>query len=147
MIFLVSKPARPSPISRSQTPPISKMDPVEYKSDSVKIQTPTKNPFSPERRTRSYDSNLDQLDDMEPLTPTKKRSGIFGSFEKGIDQVRLLLTPKKDKEKAKGESSIRNTKIINHSEPRKVKAVSNVSRVSRKNTSFVEGKVQTERMP
>ena len=78
------------------------MDPVEYKSDSVKIQTPTKNPFSPERRTRSYDSNLDQLDDMEPLTPTKKRSGIFGSFEKGIDQVRLLLTPKKDKEKAKG---------------------------------------------
>ena len=104
-IFLVSKPARPSPISRSQTPPISKMDPVEYKSDSVKIQTPTKNPFSPERRTRSYDSNLDQLDDMEPLTPTKKRSGIFGSFEKGIDQVRLLLTPKKDKEKAKGELS------------------------------------------
>ena len=137
MIFLVSKPARPSPISRSQTPPISKMDPVEYKSDSVKIQTPTKNPFSPERRTRSYDSNLDQLDDMEPLTPTKKRSGIFGSFEKGIDQVRLLLTPKKDKEKAKGESSIRNTKIINHSEPRKVKAVSNVSRVSRKDPKIV----------
>ena len=114
------------------------MDPVEYKSDSVKIQTPTKNPFSPERRTRSYDSNLDQLDDMEPLTPTKKRSGIFGSFEKGIDQVRLLLTPKKDKEKAKGEISIQNTiELISHSEPRKVKAVSNVSRVSRKDPKIV----------
>merc|ERR1711953_1599185 len=60
---------------------------------------------------------------VEPLTPTKKRAGIFGSFEKGLDQVRLLLTPKKDRQKAQ--------------EPRKVKAASNVSRVSRKDPKIV----------
>ena len=68
---------------------------------SVKLAM-SQNPLSPERRTRSYDSNLDQLDSVEPLTPTKKRNGIFGSFEKGLDQVRLLLTPKKDREKSQG---------------------------------------------
>lgn len=61
--------------------------------------------LSPERRTRSYDCNLDQLkldDEMEPLTPTKRRNGIFGSFEKGLDQVRLMLTPNKKKRKDQG---------------------------------------------
>ena len=92
--------------SRSQTPPISKMEPIQMKENdiqggSVKL-TAVQNPLSPERRTRSYDSNLDQLDSVEPLTPTKKRAGIFGSFEKGLDQVRLLLTPKKDRQKAQG---------------------------------------------
>ena len=38
----------------------------------------------------------------EPLTPSKKGRGIFGSLEKGIDQVRLLLTPNKKKNKDSG---------------------------------------------
>ena len=60
--------------------------------------------LSPERRTRSYECNLDKLklDDVEPLTPTKRKNGIFGSFEKGIDQVRLLLTPNKKKRHDQG---------------------------------------------
>ena len=84
------------------------MEPVEYKTSKPSKPAPKiakenlPNPFSPERRTRSYDSNLDQLEDVEPLTPTKKRNGIFGSFERGLDQVRLMLTPKKDRQKAKG---------------------------------------------
>ena len=84
------------------------MEPVQYKTSKPSKPVPKiakenlPNPFSPERRTRSYDSNLDQLKDVEPLTPTKKRNGIFGSFERGLDQVRLMLTPKKDREKAKG---------------------------------------------
>lgn len=41
----------------------------------------------------------------EPLTPSKKGRGIFGSLEKGIDQVRLLLTPNKKKNKDSGNIS------------------------------------------
>jgi len=116
--------------SRSQTPPISKMEPVQYRAPVVTskpvpiiAKNALPNPFSPERRTRSYDSNLDQLENVEPLTPTKKRNGIYGSFERGLDKVRLMLTPKKDREKSK--------------EPRKVKAASNVSRVTRKDPKIV----------
>ena len=97
------------------------MEPVEYK--SAKPPRPSKpvpkitknslpNPFSPERRTRSYDSNLDQLEEVEPLTPTKKRNGIFGSFERGLDQVRLMLTPKKDREKSKGSFNLKLSQIL-----------------------------------
>ena len=43
--------------------------------------------LSPDRRTRSYDCNLDQIKmGAEPLTPSKKGKGIFGSLEKGIDR-------------------------------------------------------------
>jgi len=73
--------------------------------------------LSPERRTRSYDCNLDQLklDDVEPLTPTKKRNGIFGSFEKGIDQVRLMLTPgKKNRKGPSGKTNQKRNLEKNH---------------------------------
>merc|ERR1712176_778688 len=68
-------PRRHSPVvsrpSRSQTPPISKMEPVTKPSRPSKpAPLALKNPFSPERRCRSYDANLDQLDEVEPLTPT-----------------------------------------------------------------------------
>ena len=86
------------------------MEPVQYRAPVVTskpvpiiAKNALPNPFSPERRTRSYDSNLDQLENVEPLTPTKKRNGIYGSFERGLDKVRLMLTPKKDREKSKGE--------------------------------------------
>ena len=87
------------------------MDPIEIKgTDHVTPAPMSHNPLSPERRTRSYESNLDQLElgpnSVEPLTPTKKRNGLFGSFEKGLDQVRLLLTPKKDPHSNQGNQLI-----------------------------------------
>ena len=99
--------------------------------------------LSPERRTRSYDSNLDQLKQdqlVEPLTPTKKKGGIFGSFEKGLDQVRLMLTPNKKKRQDQGtagDAFSNNSMKIFFVEPRKIKAVSNVSRISRKDPKSV----------
>ena len=119
---------------RSKTPPISWMSPARPKVDTIAEQGPTSLPLSmnsvlsPERRTKSYDGDLDKLkisfdSEMEPLTPTKQKNGIFGSFEKGLDQVRLLLTPSKKRNKDQ--------------EPRKIKAVSNVSRISRKDPKSV----------
>ena len=89
-----------SPVRDDQMPrPIREEGPT-----SLPYQSPS-TILSPERRTRSYDCNLDQLklEDVEPLTPTKKRNGIFGSFEKGLDQVRLMLTPGKKKKSENGE--------------------------------------------
>ena len=94
-----------SPVRDDQMPrPIREEGPI-----SLPMKSPGRMPtpgvvLSPERRTRSYDCNLDQLklEEVEPLTPTKKRNGIFGSFEKGIDQVRLMLTPGKKKKSENG---------------------------------------------
>lgn len=108
---------------RSKTPPISWMSPIKNP-PRITIEEKHNSMLSPERRTRSYDCNLDMLKiDGEPLTPSKKGKGIFGSLEKGIDQVRLLLTPNKKKNK--------------DSEPRKIKALSNVSRLTKKEPKTV----------
>ena len=78
------------------------MSPVKTQKD-CEDGTVVNTMLSPDRRTRSYDCNLDTLKmDGEPLTPSKKGRGIFGSLEKGIDQVRLLLTPSKKKNKDSG---------------------------------------------
>ncbi|CBY32973.1 unnamed protein product [Oikopleura dioica] len=99
------------------------MSPIKNQKDYCEESAPN-TMLSPDRRTRSYDCNLDQIRmGAEPLTPSKKGRGIFGSLEKGIDQVRLLLTPNKKKNK--------------DSEPRKIKAVSNVSRLTKQEPKLV----------
>ena len=78
------------------------MSPIKNQKDYCEESAPNAM-LSPDRRTRSYDCNLDQIKmGAEPLTPSKKGRGIFGSLEKGIDQVRLLLTPNKKKNKDSG---------------------------------------------
>lgn len=52
-----------------------------------------------------------------PLTPSKPRSrGVFGSFERGLDRMRNLLTPSKRRSPEKGE-------------PRRIKNSCNISNV------------------
>ena len=44
---------------------------------------------------------------FQPLTPTKKKNKMIGSLEKGLDKMKMLLTPTKKKH--------------HHASPRKVK--------------------------
>jgi len=44
-------------------------------------------------RCKSVDDSLNVVH-FEPLTPSKQRKGrVFGSFERGLDKVKTILTP------------------------------------------------------
>jgi len=72
-------------------------------------------PLSPERKSKSVDDALHTAH-FEPLTPSKKKNKMIGSLEKGLDRMKMLLTP---------------TKKHNNIAPRKVKASQNISNIAR----------------
>ncbi|XP_076824493.1 maternal embryonic leucine zipper kinase-like [Clavelina lepadiformis] len=122
-------PINPSPVirrkpNRSKTPPVSSMPPPgkwnpEEHRKSLDINlgdfAATNNPLSPDRKTKSVDDSLHTAH-FEPLTPGKhKRSRMFGSFERGLDKMKTILTPRR--------------RLGSDSGPRKIKVSYNVSNI------------------
>uniref|UniRef100_H2ZG78 Maternal embryonic leucine zipper kinase n=1 Tax=Ciona savignyi TaxID=51511 RepID=H2ZG78_CIOSA len=76
------------------------------------------NPLSPERKCKSVDDSLHTAH-FEPMTPSKqKKSRMFGSFERGLDKMKMILTPGRKR-------------LGSDSGPRKIKASYNVSNINR----------------
>nr|XP_039273472.1 maternal embryonic leucine zipper kinase-like [Styela clava] len=108
---------------RSKTPPVIQRSPHKWqkenyrKSMDIELLEDSQNPLSPERKCKSMDHDLNNVH-FEPLTPSKRKNKMFGSFERGLDRVKMILTPNR-----KRSNSITG--------PRKVKALYNVSNITK----------------
>ena len=61
----------------------------------LKFLTPVHEVTRVTYRTKSVDDSLHTAH-FEPLTPGKhKRSRMFGSFERGLDKMKTILTPRR----------------------------------------------------
>uniref|UniRef100_H2ZG77 Maternal embryonic leucine zipper kinase n=1 Tax=Ciona savignyi TaxID=51511 RepID=H2ZG77_CIOSA len=97
---------------RSRTPPVSTMSPPHPAVCVICCFTPTL------CRCKSVDDSLHTAH-FEPMTPSKqKKSRMFGSFERGLDKMKMILTPGRKR-------------LGSDSGPRKIKASYNVSNINR----------------
>lgn len=107
---------RNSKILKCFETPIKRDDVQRHMHDvEVPLLQNTHGYLSPDRKARSVDDNLN-ISHLDELTP-KKRNKVFGSLEKGLDRVKVLLTPNQQKHRK-------------DSKPRKVKALCNVSNIT-----------------
>uniref|UniRef100_F6XGL3 Maternal embryonic leucine zipper kinase n=1 Tax=Ciona intestinalis TaxID=7719 RepID=F6XGL3_CIOIN len=97
---------------RSKTPPVSSMSPPQWNNALLP------NPLSPDRKCKSVDDALHTAH-FEPLTPSKqKKNRMFGSFERGLDKMKMILTPGRKR-------------LGSDAGPRKMKASYNMSNINR----------------